>query len=129
MKDILEQVDAVSVTLVFPAAYMNSPSSMYGHTFLRFDPRQSESGSLWLSWALNFGANIDSDDSSLLYAYKGLFGGYPGQFNMMPYYRKIQEYNRMENRDMWEYPLNLAAEEVDQLLEHLQPIGVIVITN
>ncbi|WP_210397474.1 DUF4105 domain-containing protein [Motiliproteus sediminis] len=113
------QVNATRVSLIFPAAYMNSPSSMYGHTFLRFDPEDAESGSLWLSWALNFGANITTEDNSLLYAYKGLFGGYPGQFNMMPYYRKIQEYNRMENRDMWEYPLDLSAAEVDQLLEHV----------
>ncbi|MEH6472368.1 MAG: DUF4105 domain-containing protein, partial [Halopseudomonas sp.] len=113
------QVNATRLSLIFPAAYMNSPSSMYGHTFLRFDPADAEAGSLWLSWALNFGANITTDDNSLFYVYKGLFGGYPGQFNMMPYYRKIQEYNRMENRDMWEYPLNLTAAEVDQLLEHV----------
>jgi len=114
-----QQVSAERVSLIFPAAFMNSPSSMYGHTFLRFDPANAAAGSLWLSWALNFGANISTEDNSLLYAYKGLFGGYPGQFNMMPYYRKIQEYNRMENRDMWEYPLDLSAAEVDRLLEHV----------
>lgn len=113
------QVNATRVSLIFPAAFMNSPSSMYGHTFLRFDPLKTASESLWLSWALNFGANISSTDNSILYVYKGLFGGYPGQFNMMPYYRKIQEYNRMENRDMWEYPLNLSAAEVSRLLEHV----------
>ncbi|MEH6825116.1 MAG: DUF4105 domain-containing protein [Motiliproteus sp.] len=113
------RVNATRLSLIFPAAYMNSPSSMYGHTLLRFDPPESASESLWLSWALNFGANINSADNSILYVYKGLFGGYPGQFNMMPYYRKIQEYNRMENRDMWEYPLDLSAAEVDRLLEHV----------
>ena len=26
------------VTLIFPAAYINNPSSMFGHTLIRFDP-------------------------------------------------------------------------------------------
>lgn len=114
-----KQVNASSLSLIFPSAYLNSPSSMYGHTFLRFDPADADSGSLWLSWALNFGANVNMDDNTFAYAYKGLLGGYPGQFNMMPYFDKIKEYNRMENRDMWEYRLNLNEAEVDQMLVHI----------
>ena len=34
----LKQLNTSSVVLVFAAAQLNSPSSMYGHTFLRFDP-------------------------------------------------------------------------------------------
>ncbi|MEH6652022.1 MAG: DUF4105 domain-containing protein [Motiliproteus sp.] len=114
-----QQVNASSVSLIFPSAYLNSPSSMYGHTFLRFDSADADSGSLWLSWALNFGANVNMDDNTFAYAYKGLVGGYPGQFNVMPYFDKIKEYNRMENRDMWEYRLNLSEAEVDQMLTHI----------
>jgi hypothetical protein len=113
------QVNAHSVSLVFPASTLNSPSSMFGHTLLRFDPKDIQEGSDWLSYALNFGANVDSSDNSIFFAYRGLAGGYPGVYNMMRYFEKIKEYNRMENRDMWEYQLNLTPEEVDLVLQHV----------
>lgn len=114
-----QQVNAHSVTLVFPAAYLNSPSSMFGHTLFRFDPENVEKGSDWLSYALNFGANVNMQDNSIFFAYRGLAGGYPGVYNMMRYFEKIQEYNQLENRDMWEYRLNLTAHEVDKILMHV----------
>ncbi|WP_211824865.1 DUF4105 domain-containing protein [Kistimonas asteriae] len=114
-----QQLQAHSVTLAFPAAYMNSPSSMFGHTFLRFDPENIAEDSLWLSWAVNFGATPEGEDNSILYAWKGVAGGYPGKFAMMPYYRKLQEYNRLENRDIWEYRLNLSPEQTAFISSHI----------
>jgi len=107
------------LTLVFPAYHLNSPSSMFGHTLLRLDPAHVESGSEWLSIAVNFGANVSQDDNSLFYAFKGLAGGYPGFFIVTPYFKKIREYNRDENRDIWEYPLNLRPDEIKFMVTHL----------
>ncbi|MCF6237140.1 MAG: DUF4105 domain-containing protein [Gammaproteobacteria bacterium] len=112
-------VKADRVTLLFPAYHLNSPSSMFGHTLLRLDPAESEMNSDWLSYAVNFGAEVNSDDNSLFYTFKGLTGGYPGYFIVMPYFKKIQEYNRIEKRDIWEYQLNLTSEEVEKLVLHL----------
>lgn len=111
-------VKAERVTLIFPSYYLNSPSSMFGHTLLRLDPAD-ESHSEWLSWAVNFGAEVVPGDNSMFYAFKGLTGGYPGRFNVEQYYRKIQEYNRDENRDIWEYPLNLSTQETERMVLHL----------
>jgi len=82
-------VKADSVTMVFPAYHLNSPSSMFGHTLLRLDSSDN-SKTDWLSYAVNFGANIDNSDNSLVYAYRGLAGGYPGIFISEPYFKKIQ---------------------------------------
>ncbi len=112
-------VQSEKVTLIFPAYHLNSPSSMFGHTLLRLDRKESEEWSDWLSFAVNFGANVDNSDNSIAYAYKGLMGGYPGQFVVMPYYKKILEYSRIERRDIWEYELDLIPEEADRLVEHL----------
>ena len=114
-----EKVNGQRATLVFASSYLNSPSSMFGHTFLRFDADNVSEQSDWLSYALNFGAVVEKGDNSMLYAYKGLVGGYSGYFAMMPYYEKIKEYSRMENRSLWEYPLNLSPTEVDTLLAHV----------
>ena len=36
--DWMERVNPHTITLVFPASFLNSPSSMFGHTLLRIDP-------------------------------------------------------------------------------------------
>lgn len=107
------------VTMVFPAYHLNSPSSMFGHTLLRLDSTEDEGNARWLSTAVNFGANVTEDDNSILYAYKGLVGGYSGIFITDHYYKKIQEYNRIEHRDIWEYRLNLTADETERIVTHL----------
>jgi hypothetical protein len=107
------------VTLVFPAYHLNSPSSMFGHTLLRLDAAKDEGNSRWLSTAVNFGAKVTEADNSILYAWKGLVGGYAGVFVVDHYYRKIQEYNRIEHRDIWEYQLNLTQEETERIVTHL----------
>lgn len=115
-----------SISLIFASSYLNSPSSMFGHTFLRVDPANVESGSSWLSYAINFGAELNSEDNSLLYAYKGLFGGYPGFFSVIRYYEKIKEYSRIENRDLWEYNLNLTPQETHIMISHLWELRDII---
>ena len=103
--------------MIFPAYHLNSPSSMFGHTLLRLDPPDSHTD--WLSLAVNFGANINDNDNSIVYAFRGLAGGYPGTFATQPYFKKIQEYGRIEHRDIWEYKLNLTSEETERLITHL----------
>jgi hypothetical protein len=111
-------LNAHSATLVFPAAYLNGPSSMFGHTLLRINPGDSRRDVPLAAYALNYAANANPADNGAFYAYKGIFGGYPGVFSIVPYYRKLTEYGELENRDVWEYDLNLDQGEVDQLLRH-----------
>jgi hypothetical protein len=113
-------VNPHSTVLVFPAAYLNSPSSMFGHTLLRIDQADVDShNTALLSYALNFGAFVEGDDNSILYAWRGLMGGYPGLFALVPYREKLSEYSRLENRDLWEYRLNLSPEETGRMVEHV----------
>jgi len=107
-----------SLTLVFPSAYINSPSSMFGHTLLRVDPDDSRKNTPLVAYALNYAANADATDSALTFSFKGLFGGYPGIFSIVPYYEKINEYSSLENRDIWEYELNFTQDEINQLMRH-----------
>ena len=116
-------MNAASATLVFPAAYLNSPASMYGHTFLRLDPPSTGApSSPLLSYAINYAANGDEGEG-LAFAFKGLMGLYPGQFTNSPYYLRIRDYNDLENRDIWEYDLNLSPQEMERLLAHAWELG------
>ena len=112
-------IDPAGITLVFPTAFMNNPSSMFGHTLLRIDAKDQTRNKELVAFAVNFAADPDAHDNAATYAYKGLVGSYPGRFSLMPYYRKVREYNDLESRDIWEYKLNFTPEEVDRVLLHL----------
>ncbi|KPQ28624.1 MAG: protein of unknown function containing DUF4105 domain [Marinobacter excellens HL-55] len=114
-----EELNTEKVTLVFAASYLNSPSSMFGHTFLRLDPPQNDSeADLLLANTISYAADAAEHDSELLFAYRGIFGGYPGITAIRPYYEMIRLYNDIEHRDLWEYTLNLSQPEVDTMLAH-----------
>ncbi|HEX5356026.1 MAG TPA: DUF4105 domain-containing protein [Aquabacterium sp.] len=119
-----EGIQADKVTLIFPSAYLNSPASMYGHTFLRLDPQPAagQNRSPLLSYAVNYAAN-GNENEGIAYALKGLTGLYAGQFTNAPYYLRIREYNDLENRDIWEYELALTPKEIDRLLAHTWELG------
>jgi hypothetical protein len=119
-KQWFKDVSPHSAVMIFPAAYLNSPSSMFGHTLLRIDQADVQSDhTALLSYAINFGAYIEGSDNSILYAWKGLMGGYPGLFALVPYQEKLSEYRSLENRDLWEYRLNLTQEETARMVEHV----------
>lgn len=102
--------------LIFPTAFLNSPSSMFGHTLLRFDLTGK---SALLSKSVTYAAHADDQEQSISYAFKGLFGGHPGYFSMLYYHKKVKEYTRTNNRDIWEYQLNLNEDETNWIMAHL----------
>jgi hypothetical protein len=110
-------IDPGRVWMVFASAFINNPASMFGHTFLRIDAAGSQTEPL-LGHAANFAAETPQDNPAV-YAIKGLLGGYNGYFSVAPYYQKVSQYSDIEDRDLWEYQLNLTAAEVRRLLEHL----------
>jgi Domain of unknown function (DUF4105) len=113
-----------SLTLIFPAAYLNNPASLYGHTFLRVDAKDQDERTRLLAYSVNYAA-ATTETNGIAFAINGIFGGYPGVFSMAPYYSKVTEYNDIENRDIWEYELNFTPEEIDRLLMHVWELGPI----
>lgn len=114
-EQFFNQVSGNQLTLVFPASQLNSPSSMYGHTLFRVD---SDVKAPLLAYSITYAAHADPNDNQILYSFRGLFGGYPGYFSIVPYHQKVKEYSRIESRDVWEYPLNIPQTTLDQMLRH-----------
>ena len=108
-------IDPAGVTLVFPEAYMNNPSSMFGHTLVRID---SATGKDLLAYGSNYSADTGGD-GGVAFAFKGIFGFYNGRFSIHPYYDIVKEYGDWEQRDIWEYPLTFDADQTELLLAHL----------
>ncbi len=111
------ELNPQGVSLIFPAAFLNNPASMFGHTFLRIDHKGQTEETRILAYTIDYAADVPPD-VGLEYAYKGIFGGYKGFFSAPPYYLKVKAYRDIENRDMWEYQLNLTASQIDRLLMH-----------
>ncbi len=109
------KITAPSVTLVFASAYMGNPASLYGHTFLLMDRHPNEP---LLDPAISFAAKVNTKNG-ILFVVDGLFGVFPGYFSILPYSLKIEQYNDFENRDLWEYQLNLDSAAISRLLTHL----------
>ena len=113
----INQIKPHKATLIYATDFMGNPSSMFGHTLLRLDPKDQKQLNL-VSYAVNYAATVSGEDN-WSYAWKGLTGQYPGEYSLMPYYRKVKEYGDFESRDLWEYELNLTPEETRFLVEHI----------
>ena len=111
-----EKLNAQSVTLLFPSMHLDNPASMFGHTFIRFD--RPDKNNL-LSYTLSYAASYDESDHVLVYSWKGITGGYSGRFYLQAFFETLQIYSDIEQRDIWEYELNLNQQEIDQLLRHI----------
>jgi hypothetical protein len=109
-----KSLGAHAVALIYAAPYLGNPASMFGHTFLKIGSDRSA--------LLDIGVSFDAiarPDSPLVYAIKGLTGGYAGAYSQQPYYEKVQSYSHIEDRDLWEYDLILSDAQIDQLLNFL----------
>jgi len=118
----LAELNPASITLIFPSAYMNNPSSMFGHLLFRIDQKGQTEQTRILAYTINYAADVTTDNG-ILFAVLGVTGGFKGYFSTLPYYMKAKEYGDFENRDIWEYRLNLTEEQLKRLLMHSWEMG------
>ena len=118
----MEALNPQSITVIFPSAFMNNPMSMFGHTFFRMDRRDQTPQTRILAYTVNFSATVPENEG-IMFAVKGIAGGYQGMFSSLPYYLKVKEYRDIENRDIWEYRLNLTDSQVRRMLLHVWEMG------
>ncbi len=114
-EEIRKRINPKHAVLAFPAAFMNKPASLFGHTFIRIDNKYQ---SKLLGHAVNYAA-YTGNSGGFFYAIKGVFGFFKGYYSVLPYYEKVKEYNDMEQRDIWEYDLNLTEAELEKMLMHI----------
>ena len=111
------EMNAQSITLIFASAFMNNPSSMFGHTFLRIDRKGQTEQTRLLAYTIHYAAEVTTQ-SQIAFVVLGVFGGFKGYFSALPYYIKVQEYRDLENRDIWEYRLNFSEDQITRMLMH-----------
>lgn len=109
------------ISLVYVTGYMGNPASFFGHLLIKLNRADSPSHSYssLLDSGVNFGAITPANVNPFVYVTKGLFGGYSAQFTLTEFYQFEQNYSELEQREIWEYPLNLTGWEVRFLEAHL----------
>ncbi|HET9130970.1 MAG TPA: DUF4105 domain-containing protein, partial [Terriglobia bacterium] len=117
-----EDFDVQSISLIFPSAFLNNPASMFGHTLFRVDQKGQTEQTRILAYTVNYAALVPPD-AGIAYPIKGIFGSYKGYFSTIPYYLKVQQYRDIENRDIWEYRLNLTENQLHRFLMHAWELG------
>ena len=115
-QQFMQDVRPAGITLLFTDSYMSNPASMFGHTLVRIDTARK--GTQMLAHGSNFGV-LSGVDTGAVLAIKGLIGGYNGSYSLSPYWTVINTYNNIENRDIWEYKLNLTEDEQIKFVNHL----------
>lgn len=114
----LNNISPRKIILIFPAAFLNNPASMFGHTLIRIESDEIDYKETILGYGASFAAETGTD-GGLSFAYKGLLGGYHGVYSIAPYYHAIRQYSDLEHRDIWEYTLDFTHQQIARLVAHL----------
>jgi len=110
--------ESTGISIVYVSAYLKNPASTFGHLPVKFNSSERLFGHSLLRPTLNFGAIINPEDNPLVYASKGLFGGYKGVFTDERFYNFNHVYGENELRDLWEYPINFTIEQHHRVAYH-----------
>lgn len=120
--EFFSKLAARRASIVFSSYYLTNPNSAFGHTLLRLSRFDDKNETEMLDYGINYAAQAN-ESNPFLYAVKGLFGGFRGEFAAIPYYYKIREYSDFEFRDLWSFDLKLTQAEILEMVDHIWELG------
>lgn len=106
-----------SVSLIAVEGYLRNPSSLYGHVLLKLNQRNPDERNL-LATSVNFGVDLPSGESPVRFIARGLFGGYEAVFSHARFHQNSILYGDFQQRDLWDYRLDLTPDQVDMVVAH-----------
>lgn len=104
------------VAVIYASQFISNPASAMGHVFIKLINTANVD---YLNTSIGFVANVTDRSNPFKYIYNGLFGKYQGLFDEGYYFKKVDEYNNIEARDIWEYTLNLTDEEKELFINYI----------
>lgn len=114
-----EAMDPGSLTFVFASSYMNNPTSMFGHTFLRVNKKNQGRSDRLMATTVDYVASVPAGSNPIGVATFGVLGWFKGYVSTIPYYMKVKSYSDIDSRDMWEYNLSLTEKQIKDMLMHV----------
>ncbi|MDD4912741.1 MAG: DUF4105 domain-containing protein [Sideroxydans sp.] len=104
------------IALAFASERIAEPASMLGHAFLKLSGKNSEG--LSVSHAITFYTDANTLNLPKL-LFDSIVTGKPGYFSLTPYAEQQQRYVDEEQRNLWEYTLELSGEQIELIRLHL----------
>lgn len=120
-QDWLHQLDGQALSLVFAEEHPNVLASAFAHVFLKLDTKKSQkSGQNKDAVAINYSSiHPQPSPNPALLAIKSTIGGFDGGIEFLNFEQKQNEYLIDNERDIWQYRLDLTPEQVQQILRHI----------
>ncbi|MFA9486296.1 MULTISPECIES: DUF4105 domain-containing protein [unclassified Moraxella] len=112
-----DKIDARQLSFVFAEEHGNNIASAFAHAFMRIDGDERASDER--ATVMNYTVASSADDGLIANAIKPLTGRYAGVMEILPYRVKSDDYLVKDERDLWEYRLDLTPSQVDQIMRHL----------
>lgn len=116
LKEYELKAPADSIFLVYASENVKIPSSMMGHTFLKYSGKNYQNNKV--EHAVSFYTVIESFNLLKL-AYQNTYSGMKGLFALQPYKNALSQYIDKENRNVWEYELKLSEYSKKLLYYHV----------
>ncbi|MFN5048500.1 DUF4105 domain-containing protein [Roseateles sp.] len=116
LKEFDSRAPMDQVSLVFASETLSQPSSMMGHVFLKLSG--TDKSGVEREHAISFFTEPVTWNLPRLF-WRSLVAGMPGFFTLGPYEEQVQSYIGREERNLWEFPLQLDADQRQLLQAHL----------
>lgn len=107
---------ADKIFIVYASENVKNPSSMMGHTFLKFEGINDNGDKKQHS--LSFYTTIETANIFKLF-YENTISGMQGFFILRPYKETLNRYIDFEKRNVWEFELNLKEYQKELLSYHM----------
>lgn len=114
LQTFLKDSRGESASLVFASSFLGSPTSYFGHTFIKIN----KSKNIYFSQTLSYAAEMPQNVGFTNLLVKGIGGGFIGKYVASPYFKLIEGYNIVEQRTLYEYELDLTKDEIETMLWH-----------
>lgn len=111
-----DTLNAKRLSLIFAEEHPNNIASAFAHVLMRVDDGQDEDKA---ATAINYTVQPNKADGAIVSTAKSIIGGYPGVMEIMPYQKKADDYLIKDERDLWQFSLNLTPKEVTQIVRHI----------
>ncbi|MEZ5566548.1 MAG: DUF4105 domain-containing protein [Gammaproteobacteria bacterium] len=116
LTEYLARVPVDEVTLVYASENLSQPSSIMGHILIKLAGKDAEGQRR--EHAVSFFTDVQGVNVPKI-VYDSLVAGKSGYFSLTPYEKKIDAYLAGEQRNVWEYRLDLTESERKMVQLHI----------
>lgn len=111
-----EKAPVSKIFMVYTSENVKNPSSMMGHTFLKFEGKNKQNEIK--AHSISFYTTINTINLFELF-YENFISGMEGTFVLRPYKETLDRYVKDEKRNVWEYELDISSYQKELLSYHI----------